>query len=105
MGVIGNMPEGAKALLEQSSSLSDAGRILIPRRMVEDMLPTLHTGNGCCMLSMANAASTSHRTMFILARRVARSVFVISKIRPNRDTTLLGVYDAARLIYTLSHIH
>jgi len=38
MGVIGNLPPGAKEMLEQGATLSDSDRILIPRAKVEDIL-------------------------------------------------------------------
>jgi len=40
MGVIGNIPPGAQTILENGARLSDAGRILIPRAMAEDVLAT-----------------------------------------------------------------
>ena len=104
MGVIGNMPEGAKAILEQGGSLSDAGRILIPRAMVEDALGatcrkwTLHALDGERSLDIA----PNHVHFGTAGGAVSIRDF---QTRAYRDTTLLDLYDAARLIDTLPHIH
>ena len=44
MGIIGKIPEGANTMLQRGARLSDAGRILIPRAMVEDVLASTRRG-------------------------------------------------------------
>ena len=104
MGVIGNMPEGAKAILEQGARLSDAGRILIPRAMVEDAVAsarrewTLHALDGERSLDI----SPNHVHFGTAGGAVNIRDF---HSKTYRDTTLLDLYDVARLIDTLPHIH
>ena len=104
MGIIGNIPEGANTMLEQGARLSDAGRILIPRAMVEDVLAstrrgwTLHALDGERNLDI----SPDHVHFGTAGGAVSIRDF---HTKTYRDTTLLDLYDVVRLIDTLPHIH
>ena len=104
MGVIGNIPEGGSTMLEQGARLSDAGRILIPRAMVEDVLAatrrewTLHALDGERNLEI----SPGHVHFGTAGGAVSIRDF---HTKVYRDTTLLDLYDVVRLIDTLPHIH
>ena len=104
MGVIGDLPEGAKAILDQGAHLSDAGRIMMPRALVEDALATtrrewtLHALDGTRSLDIA----PNHVHFGTAGGAVSIRDFHSMSYR---DTTLLDLYDAARLIDTLPHIH
>ncbi len=104
MGIIGDMPDGATAIVEQGARLSDAGRILIPRAMVEDAL-----GSTCRKWTLH--ALDGERNLDIAPNQVhfgtAGGAVSIRDFQSKsyRDTTLLDLYDAARLIDTLPHIH
>lgn len=104
MGVIGNIPPGAQAILEQGASLSDAGRILFPRAMVEDVLAatrrewTLHALDGERSIDIA----PNHVHFGTAGGAVNIRDF---HTKAYRETALLDLYDVARLIDTLPHIH
>ncbi len=104
MGMIGEFTDGAKAILDCGASLSDAGRILMPRALVEDALAstcrswTLHALDGERSLEIA-----PNRVHFGTAGgAVGIRDF---HTRQYREPTLLDLYDAARLIDTLPNIH
>ena len=92
MGVIGDIPEGANTMLEQGARLSDAGRILIPRAMVEDVLAstrrewTLHALDGERNLDI----SPDHVHFGTAGGAVNIRDF---HTKAYRDTTLLDLYD------------
>ena len=104
MGVIGNMPPGGQAMLDQGASLSDAGRILIPGSMVEDTLAST------CK-SWTLHGLDENRSIEISSKQVhygtAGGAVGIRDFQSKtyRDPTLCDLYDVVRLIDTLPNIH
>ncbi len=104
MGVIGNMPPGAQGILDMGANLNDAGRILIPRSMAEDVIAatcrkwTLHALDGVRSLDI-----TPGHVQFGTAGGAVNVRDFHTKTY--RESTLLDLYDVARLIDTLPHIH
>ncbi|MBT4518907.1 MAG: methyltransferase, partial [Halieaceae bacterium] len=104
MGILGKLPPGVQAMLDRGASLSDAGRVLIPRSMVEDTLE-----NTC--RSWILHGLDPDRSIEIAPGRVhfgtAGGAVGIRDFhtRTYRDPTLCDLYDAARLIDTLPNIH
>lgn len=104
MGVIGEMPPGARTMLERGATLSDAGRILIPRAMVEDavalvpdtwMLHGLDPDRSIEIAPGRPHFGTAGGAVSMLDRDTGQY----------RDTRLSDVYDQARVIDTLANIH
>lgn len=104
MGIIGAMPPGALTMLEQGAQLSDAGRILIPRGMVEDAVArvpqswVLHGLDPDRSIEIAPGRphfGTAGGAVSMLDRDTGKY----------RDTRLSDVYDQARVIDTLDNIH
>lgn len=104
MGIIGDLPPGARTMLDQGARLSDAGRILIPRAMVEDAIArvpprwVLHGLDPDRSIEIAPGRphfGTAGGAVSMLDRDTGQY----------RDTRLADVYDQARLIDTLANIH
>ena len=103
MGVIGDMPEGAKTILANGASLSSDGRILIPQAMVEDAL-------GLVPRSWTLFGTDPARSIEIAPGKAhygtaGGAVQILdSRTGHYRDTTLADLYDMARLVDTLAYI-
>lgn len=104
MGVIGDMPDGAKALLANGATLNDHGRLCFTRAFIEDTLAatcrtwTLHGQDETRSLEISPKGvhyGTAGGAVMILDFETGRY----------RETTLADLYDAARLIDTLANIH
>lgn len=104
MGIIGDLPPGAQAILEQGGRLNEQGRIGFPRALVEDVI-----AKAC--RSWTLHAIDPDRGIEISTRAVhygtAGGAVEIADIETGRyrETTLADLYDAARLIDTLPNIH
>ena len=104
MEVMGDMPPAALKMLEEGATLSDHGRILIPRSKVEDALAltpksfTLHGFDSDRSIEVA-----SGRPHFGTA---GGAVSILDcETGEYRETGLQDVYDMARLVDTLPNIH
>jgi trimethylamine--corrinoid protein Co-methyltransferase len=104
MGVMGEMPPAALQMLEEGATLSDHGRILIPRSRIEDALAltpkswTLHGLDPNRSIEIAPG-----RPHFGTA---GGAVSILDSVTGEyRDTSLQDVYDMARLVDTLPNIH
>ena len=104
MGVIGEMPPAAQQMLENGARLSEHGRILIPRSMVEDALaktPSSWTLHGLDPeRSIEIAPGRPH-----FGTAGGAIMILDGKTGAYRETTLRDVYDMARLVDTLPNIH
>ena len=104
MGVIGEMPPGARAMLERGARLNEHHRILIPRSMVEDAIAQVPR-------SWVLHALDPDRSIEIAPGRphfgTAGGAVTIMDIETGRyrETTLRDVYDMARVVDTLPNIH
>ncbi len=104
MGVIGDLPPGAKAIIEQGATLSDGGRLLFPRTMVEDTIAktcrkwTLHGIDESRSIDI----TPGHTHYGTAGGAVNIRDF---HTRQYRETTLKDLYDVTRLIDTLDNIH
>lgn len=104
MGIIGDLPPAARTMLDRGARLGDAGRILIPRSMVEDAVArvpprwVLHGLDPDRSIEIAPGRphfGTAGGAVSMLDRDTGQY----------RDTCLADVYDQARLIDTLANIH
>jgi len=104
MGIIGQIPPGAQAILDQGAALSDNKRIVIPQSMVEDALantPRQWTLHGI----------DTDRSIDISPGHVhygtAGGAGNIRECEPPkyRESRLIDLYDVTRLIDTLHNIH
>ncbi len=104
MGVIGELPPAVKQMLENGAELSEAGRILIPRAMVEDALAlvpsawVLHGLDPDRSIEIAPGRphfGTAGGAVTMLDTETGRY----------RETRLQDVYDMARVVDTLPNIH
>lgn len=104
MGLSGEPPPAARWMLENGARLSEHERILIPRAMVEDALAKtpsswiLHALDPERSIEIAPGRphfGTAGGAVMILDGESGRY----------RETTLLDVYDMARLVDTLPNIH
>lgn len=104
MGVIGEVPPAAREMLERGARLSEHGRILIPRAMVEDAVALVPT-------SWVLHGLDPDRSIEIAPGRphfgTAGGAVTIMDIETGRyrDTMLRDVYDMARVVDTLPNIH
>ncbi|MDA8578613.1 trimethylamine methyltransferase family protein [Rhodobacteraceae bacterium] len=104
MGVMGDMPPAAQQMLENGARLSDHGRILIPRAMIEDALALTPK-------SWFLHGLDPDRSIEIAAGRphfgtAGGAVSMLDGATGEyRDTALQDVYDMARLVDTLPNIH
>ncbi|HCV19907.1 MAG TPA: methyltransferase [Gammaproteobacteria bacterium] len=103
MGMLGEQPPGVKAMLEQGATLDAHGRVRIPEALVEDALAgacrhwTLHA------LDLDRALEIAPGQTHYGTAGGAVSILDFHQ-RHYRDTTLVDLYDAARLIDTLANI-
>ncbi len=104
MGIMGEMPPAALQMLDEGATLSEHGRILIPRSMIEDALAltpgswTLHGLDPDRSIEIAPG-----RPHFGTA---GGAVSILDSVTGEyRDTCLQDVYDMARLVDTLPNIH
>lgn len=104
MGIIGDMPDGGKAILEQGGKLSEHDRILIPRSLAEDAIAaacrtwTLHGLDESRSIEIA----PNHPHYGTAGGAVSIRDFHDKKYR---EPTLADLYDVVRLIDTLPNIH
>jgi len=104
MGVIGDMPDGAKAILECGGRMSEHNRILIPRSLVEEALGTTRRSWTLHGLDESRSIEiTPNRPHYGTAGgAVGIRDFHDKKYR---NPTLADLYDVVRLIDTLPNIH
>lgn len=104
VGLANAIPSCVERVVNAGGSLTDTGRLLFPRALVEDML-------ACCQREVLLAGREERHDMHIGGDRVyfgsAGAAVHIVDIESNsyRDSSLLDLYDLARLVDQLDNIH
>ncbi|MCP3689042.1 MAG: methyltransferase [Gammaproteobacteria bacterium] len=104
MGLIGDMTDGTKKIIEMGGSLTSEGRILFPPALIEDMLDKTTKSWTLHGLDPDNSIEISNKGVHYGTAGGAVEIldFETGKYRsPN----LGDLYDSARLIDTLPNIH
>ncbi|MDH3467426.1 MAG: trimethylamine methyltransferase family protein [Gammaproteobacteria bacterium] len=104
MGMMGDITEGAKKILEMGGELSDQRRILFPRALIEDMLATTTKSWTLHGLDPDNNIEISHKGAHYGTAGGAVEILDF-ETGIYREPTLDDLYDSARLIDTLPNIH
>ena len=104
MGMIGDLTDGANQLLQQGATLTDNGRILFPRSMIEDMLSITTKSWTLYGLDPNNSIEISHKGAHYGTAGGAVEILDF-ETGTYRKPTLIDLYDSVRLIDSLPNIH
>ena len=105
VGLADAIPSCVELVTAAGGILGSDGRLRFPRALVEDTIAQLPPGASCCMPPTRAATSSHGAPGCISAPPAPRCTSSIRPPEPIANSTLVDLYDIARLVDRLDHIH
>ncbi len=104
IGLADAIPSCIERVTAAGGRVSDAGRLVFPRALVEDTVASAGRNFTLCARDPQHDMLLSGSRLYFGTAGAAVHI-VESDTRSYRDSTLVDLYDIARLVDTLEHIH